>query len=71
MKQITFQLEDQAYIQLNNLLKILRLVGTGGEANIRIDDGEVQVNGAIETQKRKKLRVGDQIIYGKVTITVQ
>ncbi len=65
-----FQLRDHDHIPLNNLLKLLNLVETGGEANIRISDGEVKVNGAIETQKRKKLRPGDVVIFQKTTITI-
>ena len=70
MKNLEFTLDGQDHIQLNNLLKVLHLVGTGGEANIRIDNGEVRVNGAVETQKRKKLRVGDQVEFGKAIITL-
>jgi ribosome-associated protein len=67
---MTFQLRGSEFIPLNNLLKVMRLVGTGGEANIRIDNGEVLVNGATETQKRKKIRPGDVVIFEKTTITV-
>ncbi|HOY05701.1 MAG TPA: RNA-binding S4 domain-containing protein [Saprospiraceae bacterium] len=70
MNKLTFQLDGQDHIQLNNLLKVLHLVGTGGEAHIRIDNGEVRVNGAVETQRRKKLRVGDEVIFGKNTISI-
>ncbi|GAB4497784.1 MAG: RNA-binding S4 domain-containing protein [Saprospiraceae bacterium] len=66
-----FNLNDHDHITLNNLLKVLRLVGTGGEANIRISNGEVRVNGAVETQKRKKLRVGDKVVFGKNTIEIR
>lgn len=70
MNKQTFQLDGQDHIQLNNLLKVLHLVGTGGEAHIRIDNGEVRVNGAVETQRRKKLRAGDEVVFGKTTISV-
>jgi ribosome-associated protein len=56
-----FELNDYEYIELNKLLKILSLVSTGGEANTVIVEGEVLVNGQIETQKRKKLRQGDKV----------
>ena len=68
---MTFQLNGQDHIPLNNLLKVLRLVGTGGEAHIWIDQGDVQVNGATETQRRKKLRVGDQVVFQGKTITIE
>lgn len=67
---MNFQLRDHDHIPLNNLLKLLNLVETGGEANIRISEGEVKVNGAIETQKRKKLRPGDVVLFQKTTITI-
>jgi ribosome-associated protein len=58
-----FELIDHEYIQLNQLLKLLGLVDTGGEANQRIVDGEVKVNNEIEYQKRKKLRQGDVVLF--------
>lgn len=54
--------EGEEYIELNNLLKALGWVSTGGEAKIRIDQGEVAVNGEIETRKRKKMRIGDEVM---------
>ena len=54
----TFQLQGHEYIELNKLLKVVRLVETGGEANICIEEGEVMVNGEIELRKRNKLRDG-------------
>lgn len=54
---------DEEYIELNNLLKALGWVSTGGEAKIRIDQGEVTVNGEVETRKRKKMRAGDLVLF--------
>lgn len=59
----TFELEGHEYIELNKLLKIMQLVGSGGEAKQFIDEGLVQVNGQVETQRRKKLRVGDKVSF--------
>lgn len=67
----TFALAGKEYIELNKLLKIFNLVETGGEAHVRIDAGLVKVNGAIERQRRKKLRTGDVVFYNKVTITIE
>ena len=66
-----FELHEHAFIPLNDLLKALHLVGTGGEANIRITSGEVRVNDAVETQKRKKLRAGDRVLFGGKTIVIR
>lgn len=58
-----FELQGYDYIQLNQLLKLLNLVESGGEANQAITAGEVMVNGEIELQKRKKLYPGDRIEF--------
>jgi ribosome-associated protein len=65
-----FELIDHEYIQLNQLLKLLGLVETGGEANQRIVDGEVKVNNKVEYQKRKKLRKDDTVSFGRKIITI-
>ena len=48
-------------IRLADFLKIAGLVGTGGEAKVRIQAGEVTVNGEVETRRRKQLAIGDVI----------
>jgi ribosome-associated protein len=53
---VDFKLEDQEYIELMKLLKLMGLVDTGGEAKIRIDNGEVVVNGNKELRRRHKIR---------------
>ena len=62
--------EDNATIRLDDFLKRNGLVGTGGEAKIRIQSGEVQVNGEIETRRRKQLAVGDLVDVVGVTLEV-
>lgn len=67
-----FKIQDGfEYIQLNQLLKLLGLVDSGGEANQRILNGEVIVNNCVEIQKRKKLRSGDQIEFQGKYISIQ
>lgn len=66
-----FQLVDQEHIQLNNLLKTLSLVGTGGEAKIRILEGEVFVNGEECNVIRKKIFPGDVVEIGEVEILIK
>ncbi|MCC6726336.1 MAG: RNA-binding S4 domain-containing protein [Saprospiraceae bacterium] len=65
-----FQLNGHDFIELNKLLKVLSLTGSGGEAKQFIRDGEVQVNGEVETQVRKKLRAGDTVSFGDETIAI-
>lgn len=68
----TFQLAGKDFIELNKLLKILSLVGSGGEAKIRIrEEGEATVNGEVETQVRRKLRAGDQVEFGGEVILIE
>jgi len=54
----TFKIDNSEYIELNKLLKVLNLVESGGEANARIDAGEVKVNAAVERQRRKNCDQG-------------
>lgn len=60
MEKFTIR-EGESYIELNNLLKIMGWVLTGGEAKNIIMHGEVKVNGEVEIQVRKKLRSGDLV----------
>ena len=48
-------------IELNNFLKIIGIVNTGGRAKLLIRAGSVKVNGEIETRNKKKLRAGDVV----------
>jgi len=48
-------------ITLGQALKAANVVGTGGEAKVLIQTGEVRVNGKIETRRGLKLRGGDVI----------
>ncbi len=68
----TFKLREyEEYIELNNLIKMLGWVATGGEAKTRIDDQEVLVNGAIETRRRRKIRTGDQVVFGDQKVQIE
>ncbi|MGL1889346.1 MAG: RNA-binding S4 domain-containing protein [Reichenbachiella sp.] len=62
--------EGEEYIDLNNLLKILGWVITGGEAKSIISEGNVKVNDQVETRIRKKIRIGEIVVFGEDTVTV-
>ncbi len=66
-----FQLSGNEYIELNKLLKLMRLVESGGMANVVIEEGLVTVNDATELQKRKKLRVGDKVVFEDAEIVIK
>ena len=57
-------------IELCQLLKFAGLAESGGEAKQLISQGDVFVNGVVETQKRKKIKAGDRVTYGAQTIRV-
>lgn len=50
---------DTEYIKLQDAMKLANAVGSGGEAKILIQDGQVSVNGEVCTMRGKKLRPGD------------
>ncbi len=58
MEKITITTE---FIKLQDLLKFASAVSTGGEAKIRIQEGEVTVNGEVCTQRGRKIRPGDTV----------
>jgi ribosome-associated protein len=69
--KVVFTLTKGDYIQLNDLLKVTGLVGTGGEAKMRILDGEAEVNGQLELAIRKKIRKGDSVKFSGILTTVE
>ena len=50
-------------IALYQILKLEALVSSGGEAKAVIDDGQVLVNGEVETRRRKKILSGDIVEF--------
>ncbi len=58
-------------IELCQFLKFGGLTGSGGEAKQLISEGRVLLNGTVETQKRKKLAVGDVVKVGGHAIIVR
>jgi ribosome-associated protein len=49
---------------LGQALKVASLVGSGGEAKVLIQAGEVVVNGEVETRRGRKLEEGDVVEVG-------
>lgn len=52
---------DTEFIKLDQFLKMVNIAASGGQAKIMIMSEDVKVNGAVETQRGKKLRSGDII----------
>jgi len=50
---------------LGQALKASNVVGSGGEAKVLIQGGEVRVNGELETRRGRKLEKGDVVEVGE------
>ena len=51
-------------LRLDHFLKLAAGSETGGQAKLMIQSGDVKVNNAIETRRRRKLIVGDIVEVG-------
>ncbi len=58
-------------ITLGQALKAASIVGTGGEAKVLIQAGEVRVNGEVETRRGRKLREGDVVEMGEEKLEIR
>ena len=60
--------EDEEFIKLGQAMK---KAGSGVDAKIIIQDGNVKVNGEVDTRRGKKLYDGDVFEYEGVTVKVE
>ena len=60
----------EEFIKLGQAIKAAGLVESGVEAKIVIQDGEVKVNGKVETQRGKKLFGGEVVEYNGSSILI-
>ena len=58
------------FIKLQDFLKFVNAVGSGGMAKNLIQEGEVQVNGEVCTMRGKKIRPGDTVAFDGKELTV-
>jgi ribosome-associated protein len=63
-KEITLR-SGKENLELHEFINIVGLVHSGGQAKHAIRSGQVMLNSAVETRKRKKLKNGDIIGYEK------
>ena len=68
MKEIIISKEP---IELYKILKLESMVSSGSEAKSVIAEGQVLVNGKVETRKRKKIVSGDIVEFGEEIVRVQ
>ena len=63
-------MEEEPVITLGQALKASDMVGSGGEAKVLIQAGEVLVNGEVETRRGRKLAPGDVVEVGDERLEV-
>ena len=63
-------LPSDEFVELYKVLKVQGLVNGGGDAKHVITEGQVTVNGDVDTRKRKKCVVGDVISFNGQTIKI-
>ncbi|MBW4488808.1 MAG: RNA-binding S4 domain-containing protein [Trichocoleus desertorum ATA4-8-CV12] len=57
-------------IKLDQFLKVMGIVDTGGQAKMIIQDEVVSVNGVLETRRGRKLVSGDRVTLDGQTFEV-
>ena len=58
------------FIKLGQAMKLAGMVGSGVDAKMLIQDGQVEVNGEVEYQRGKKLLEGDVITFNGESVQI-
>ncbi|AWL04082.1 RNA-binding S4 domain-containing protein [Massilia oculi] len=70
MQKIVFDLTSE-FVEVNQLLKLVGLVDSGGAGKNMVASGVVSVDGKQELRKTAKIRSGQIVSVGDLRITVQ
>ncbi|EKU80961.1 ribosome-associated protein [Massilia sp. UYP32] len=70
MQKIVFDLTSE-FVEVNQLLKLVGLVDSGGAGKNMVASGVVSVDGRQELRKTAKIRSGQTVSVGDLRITVQ
>ena len=70
MQKIVFDLTSE-FVEVNQLLKLVGLVDSGGAGKNMVASGVVSVDGKKELRKTAKIRSGQTVSVGDLRITVQ
>ena len=62
--------DDKEFITLGQLLKIVGLIQTGGEAKIFLEENEILVNGELDSRRGRKLYRNTFVNIGKETYNI-
>ena len=69
MQRLEFQLRGE-FVELNQLLKLAGVCGSGGAGKALVAEGVVSVDGHVELRKTAKIRAGSVVTLGDVCISV-
>ena len=69
MQTIAFNLNGE-YVELNQLLKLAGICDSGGAGKMIVASGDVEVDGKTELRKTCKIRAGQVVTVGDVTIRI-
>jgi len=69
MQTLTFELNAE-FVEVNQLLKLVGLVDSGGAGKNLVASGAVKVDGKPESRKTAKIRAGQVVSLGDVRISV-
>ncbi|MEE8727668.1 MAG: ribosome-associated protein YbcJ [Rahnella inusitata] len=67
----TFFLEKHPHVELCDLLKFMGWCDSGGSAKSVISEGQVKVNGKVETRRRCKIVADQQVEFASNTVVVK
>jgi len=70
MQKIVFDLTSE-FVELNQLMKLVGLVDSGGAGKNMVASGVVSVDGKQELRKTAKIRSGQTVAVGDIRINVQ
>ncbi len=63
--------KESEFIRLDQFLKLQGVVGTGGQAKMMIQSGDVVVNGQVDMRRGRKLVPGDVVTVGDLEWIVE
>lgn len=69
ISEVEFPLSGE-YIEVNQLLKLVGACESGGAGKLLVADGLVSVDGQPELRKTAKIRAGQVVRYGELSIAV-
>ena len=69
MQSLEFELRGE-YVELCNLLKLAGIADSGGRGKQMVAEGSIQVDGQPEMRKTAKIRAGQVVRCGDVSIKV-